>query len=164
MEHESITILHYISLLQRHTKRYFDLVLEQSQIGSGQQYFLLRIYENDGINMQDLAKIGGFDKGTATRAVQKLHKQGYVDIKTDINDKRVRHIHVTDKARAMIEHIYTARDSWNHAITQDLSHETTDIILNGLEAMTTRSTSALQALIDDHEYHADASKQRKKDG
>ena len=64
MEHQAITILRYISLLQRNTRRYFDLMLEQDQIGSGQQFFLLRIFENDGISMQDLARLGSFDKGT----------------------------------------------------------------------------------------------------
>ena len=39
MEHQAITILRYISLLQRNTRRYFDLMLEQDQIGSGQQVF-----------------------------------------------------------------------------------------------------------------------------
>ena len=69
MEHQAITILRYISLLQRNTRRYFDLMLEQDQIGSGQQFFLLRIFENDGISMQDLARLGSFDKGTVPRAV-----------------------------------------------------------------------------------------------
>ena len=63
MEHQAITILRYISLLQRNTRRYFDLMLEQDQIGSGQQFFLLRIFENDGISMQDLARLAALTRG-----------------------------------------------------------------------------------------------------
>ena len=43
MERQSITFLKYISIIQRNTGRYFDLSLEADQIGSGQQFFLLRI-------------------------------------------------------------------------------------------------------------------------
>lgn len=146
MKYQSLTILHYISLLQRHTKRYFELLLEQEHIGSGQQFFLLRIYENDGITMQDLAKIGGYDKGTATRAVQKLRQQGYVSIQTDLQDKRIRHIYVTEKARSLIDHIYRVRDAWTDTITQDLSEETKALLLSTLEKMALRSDSALQVL------------------
>ena len=51
MERQSITFLKYISIIQRNTGRYFDLSLEADQIGSGQQFFLLRIAENEGITM-----------------------------------------------------------------------------------------------------------------
>lgn len=118
MEHQAITILRYISLLQRNTRRYFDLMLEQDQIGSGQQFFLLRIFENDGISMQDLARLGSFDKGTVTRAVQKLVIEGYVRTEADPQDKRVRHIYLTERARPLIDHVYQIRDYWTEALTR----------------------------------------------
>ena len=72
MRRQSVTFLKYISMIQRNTGRYFDLCLGADQIGSGQQFFLLRIAENEGITMYDLAQLGQFDKGTVTKAVQKL--------------------------------------------------------------------------------------------
>lgn len=157
MKYESRTVLHYISLLQRHTKRYFDLLLHHDHIGSGQQYFLLRIYENDGITMQELANIGGFDKGTATRAVQKLRQQGLVCIETDIQDHRIRHIHITDKASALVNHIYKVRDAWMNTIMQDLPEETKALLLSALDKMAIRSESALDVLSTSHEYLNDYS-------
>lgn len=68
----NITFLKYISIIQRNTGRYFDISLEPDHIGSGQQFFLLRIAENEGLTMLDLAQTGSYDKGTVTRAVQKL--------------------------------------------------------------------------------------------
>ena len=113
MERQSITFLKYISIIQRNTGRYFDLSLEADQIGSGQQFFLLRIAENEGITMYDLARIGSFDKGTVTKAVQKMVQQGYVRIEVDEYDKRVRHLYITEQARDLIERVYDLRDSWN---------------------------------------------------
>ena len=123
IQHQAITILRYISLLQRNTRRYFDLTLEQDQIGSGQQFFLLRIFENDGISMQDLARLGSFDKGTVTRAVQKLVIEGYVRTEADPQDKRVRHIYLTERARPLIDHVYQIRDYWTEALARGLREE-----------------------------------------
>ena len=52
MRRQSVTFLKYISMIQRNTGRYFDLCLGADQIGSGQQFFLLRIAENEGITRQ----------------------------------------------------------------------------------------------------------------
>ena len=37
MKHQPITVLRYISLLQRNTQRYFDLALERDNIGGGDE-------------------------------------------------------------------------------------------------------------------------------
>lgn len=146
MEHQAITILRYISLLQRNTRRYFDLMLEQDQIGSGQQFFLLRIFENDGISMQDLARLGSFDKGTVTRAVQKLVIEGYVRTEADPQDKRVRHIYLTERARPLIDHVYQIRDYWTEALTRGLREEKKQRLLGALRDMAERSSAMLEAL------------------
>ena len=146
MEHQAITILRYNSLLQRNTRRYFDLMLEQDQIGSGQQFFLLRIFENDGISMQDLARLGSFDKGTVTRAVQKLVIEGYVRTEADPQDKRVRHIYLTERARPLIDHVYQIRDYWTEALTRGLREEEKQRLLGALRDMAERSSAMLEAL------------------
>lgn len=146
MEHQAITILRYISLLQRNTRRYFDLMLEQDQIGSGQQFFLLRIFENDGISMQDLARLGSFDKGTVTRAVQKLVIEGYVRTEADPQDKRVRHIYLTERARPLIDHVYQIRDYWTEALTRGLREKEKQRLLGALRDMAERSSAMLEAL------------------
>ena len=77
--------------------------------------------EYDGITMYDLAKIGRFDKGTVTKAVQKLIEEGYVISETDENDRRVKHLHITPKSIPVIELIYELRDRWKYIIIKDIS-------------------------------------------
>ena len=115
------TFLKYISIIQRNYTRYMDYELEKKQIGYGQQFFLPCIYEYDGITMYDLAKIGRFDKGTVTKAVQKLIEEGYVISETDENDRRVKHLHITPKSIPVIELIYELRDRWKNIIIKDIS-------------------------------------------
>lgn len=124
----SPTFLKFISIVQRNTARYFDLGLEADQIGSGQQFFLLRIAENQGITMFDLAQTGSFDKGTVTRAVQKLIALGYVRMDIDKQDRRVRHLYIMPEAEKVVEHVYERRNEWRERITRDLTPEEQEMI------------------------------------
>ena len=79
------SLLKYISMMKRDTNRYFQLKLKKFNLGGGQQFFLLRIAENPGISMYDLARTGAFDKATVTKAVNKLLAEGYITQETDAN-------------------------------------------------------------------------------
>ena len=92
-------------------------------ISSGQQFFLLRIYENPGIPLNGLAQMGFFDKGTVSRGVQKLEEAGYIIVITDENDRRCRKLFVTPAAAPIIETLLNAREEWNSALTEGMTDE-----------------------------------------
>lgn len=148
MERQSITFLKYISIVQRNTNRYFDLRLTAEQIGSGQQFFLLRIAENEGITMYDLARIGNYDKGTVTKAVQKMEQQGYVRMEIDEHDKRVRHLYTTERARQVVERVYDLRDEWNAKITSTFTPEEREQVFALLARMAKGSCQVIEQLIE----------------
>ena len=155
MTHPSIAILSLFSLLQRNTRRFYDLMLDGDQIGSGQQFFLLRIHENHGITMQDLARMGGFDKGTVTRAVQKLVQADFARIETDKADKRVRHIYLTAQAEPVVERIYQMRRYWTDTLTGGMSDKELQRLLSDLQDMAERSSSTLEKLSDARKHGID---------
>lgn len=119
----NLSLTKFISIIYRQGQRYYDRELVHHGIGCGQQFFLLRIYENDGISMYDLAVLGHFDKGTVTKAVQKLEEEGYLRIETDPADRRVRRLHVTDKAEAVIQTTYSVRSQWTDILTKGFTEE-----------------------------------------
>lgn len=119
MEHNNYLFLN-ISLLYRCGQKYYDKKLADYQIGAGQLSFLILIYENEGISMQQLAKKGCFDKGTITKSVQKLEELGYVHSNASKDDKRVRCLHTTQKAEEIITDIYMIRQEWWKRLTMDM--------------------------------------------
>lgn len=143
-----VTIFKYISIIQRNTNRYLDIVLEKEQIGCGQQFFLTYIYENPGITMYDLAKLGFFDKGTVTKAVQKMERQGYVKILTDKNDKRIRHLYTTEQAEKIVQKIYKVRKHWTKALTGDLSLQEEKELMKLLTRMAQYSCKEIGNIIE----------------
>lgn len=111
----------YASVIYRMSHAYFDIELKPYHIGCGQQFFLLRIYEQKGISLAELAQTGCFDKGTVTRAVSKLAEQGYVEIRTDELDKRIHRLYTTAAAKPVIDVIYQMLLRWDEAVLAGLT-------------------------------------------
>ena len=116
----------YISMLQRLNNMYYANELSLYQIGCGQQFFLLQIYKNPGMNLQELASFGHFDKATATRAVQKLEEEGYVLTETGTEDKRVRRIFATEKAEPVVAKTWECVEDWENVILEGFTDEERD--------------------------------------
>lgn len=111
------------SAFYRMTQSYMNECLKRYELGSGQQFFLDRIACNPGISLQELAHLGYFDNGTATRAVQKLVDRGYVTVTTDEKDRRIRRLRVTEAALPAVEVMRELKQSWRAAVTRGFSEE-----------------------------------------
>lgn len=118
----------YTSIITRECKGYYDRALKQFGIGSGQQFFLINIYENPGINLADLSHKGGFDKSTITRSVKKLQKLDYIRIEDDETDGRRRHAFVTDKGFPVVKRIYEVKEEINDKLVKGLSENEIEIV------------------------------------
>ncbi|WP_195969937.1 MarR family winged helix-turn-helix transcriptional regulator [Intestinimonas butyriciproducens] len=141
---ESTYLGQNISIAYRLSNRFYDRVLSPYQIGCGQQFFLLRIYENQGISMYDLARMGRFDKGTVTRAVQKLEEQGYVRCVPDERDKRVRRLYTTDMVEPIAKAVNEARKQWNEYLTRGMTPEETEMARTLLNRIAENAMSAVE--------------------
>ena len=129
-----------ISILYRCGQKYYDKQLANVSITAGQLPFLILIYENEGISMQQLAMKGSFDKGTITKTITRLEAAGYVYSTPSATDKRVRLLYTTDQTKDIISNIYLVRREWWHRITADLSEEeckTLDTLLTKLTRQAT---------------------------
>ncbi len=111
------------SILYRSMQKFYDKRLSEYDIGSGQLPFLLLIYEHEGISMQELAKMGAFDKGTITRGLVKLEEQGYIRIETNPKDKRIRQLYTCAKTKDIISAAYMIRREWWEQVTSELKSE-----------------------------------------
>lgn len=117
----------YISILQRVSNIYFANQLSSYQIGCGQQFFLLQIFKNPGMNLQELASYGYYDKATSTRAVKKLEEEGYVRTEMDGEDKRVRRIYATERADEVVKKTKESMAEWVETILADFTEEEGDL-------------------------------------
>ena len=141
----------YISILYRQGNRFYDRELAKYNIGYGQQFYLPRIYENQGLSMYELARLGHFDKGTVTKAVQKLEEQGYLRIETNERDKRIRRLYTTEKAEPVIQTLYRVRRQWHETLIRGLAAEEVGRAEKMLKTMAQNAYDAMESPKDGNE-------------
>lgn len=75
--------------------------VEPLGFGSGQYAYLFTLYREDGQTQQSLADRLLVDKSAAVGAINRLEGLGYVERRTDPEDRRSFRIHLTDRGRAI---------------------------------------------------------------
>lgn len=118
-----------LSVLYRNVQKYFDKILQEFDIGSGQLLFLLCVYEQQGITMQDVTRISEVDKGTTTKSIQRLIEQNYIDVVVDENDRRVKRLYPTSRASAIMPKIYEYRVNLRKQLGKQMDFETFEKLL-----------------------------------
>lgn len=114
------------SILYRCNQKHFDKLLSKYEIGYTQLMLLTKIYENEGISMNELATMGVFDKGTITKSIQRLEQLLYVRIENSEVDKRSKLLFTSDKAQEIMPELYKIRSEWNSYLSSDITVQDMD--------------------------------------
>lgn len=105
-----------ISILDRLMKMYYDHGLADHEIGWGQQFYVEYIYDHPGATAQEMVEHIRVDKGTLTKVIKKLKEIGFLEIVTDENDRRCRHLYLTDKGVPAARRIKEIHSSFYDAL------------------------------------------------
>lgn len=110
-------------ILNRCNQKYYDKVLSKYDISYTQMFILMAIYEHKGLSMNELAVIGAYDKGTITKAIQKLEQLNYVEMTLSSEDKRLKLLNTTPKCDHIMPELYMIRQGWQDYLFKDISRE-----------------------------------------
>ena len=92
-EHLSDISLNYFALLRKLSSK-FDLTLSQA--------LLLLYVPFDGITISDLSDKLGIDISTMTRNIQRIEKQGLIERRKNLNDKRSIKLNLSTRGKKII--------------------------------------------------------------
>lgn len=95
--------LRKIGTISRALDSIANIEFKQMKLTRGQYLFLVRIYENPGMISDHIAEILSVDRTTASRSIQKLERQELVVKKSDSNNKKIRHLFVTEKGKKLAQ-------------------------------------------------------------
>lgn len=109
-----------ISILDRLMKMYYDHGLADYEIGWGQQFYVEYIYDHPGATAQEMVEHIRVDKGTLTKVIKKLKEIGYLEIVINENDRRCRHLYLTDRAVPAAKRIKEIHSSFYDALFADI--------------------------------------------
>lgn len=129
------------SILYRCNQKYFDSKINKYGLGYSNLIFLLEIYENEGVSLNELAIQGAFDKGTITKSIQKLEQLNYVNTEVNIEDKRSKLLYTTTKANEIIPSLYQLKKEWEEYLSKDISMEEMNMYENTLAKLINKARS-----------------------
>lgn len=124
-----------ISILERVMKIYFNHGLEDLQIGWGQQYAMVCIAERPGVTALELAEYIHVDKGTITKLIKKLTELNYINVETDQDDRRIRHLYLTDEAQEVISRIKLLQQEFEEDLLTGISENDRELLGMWMEQM-----------------------------
>ncbi|MEG2353318.1 MAG: MarR family transcriptional regulator [Clostridium sp.] len=87
-----------IAEIYRQNSKFLSTEFQNFGIGSGQYFFLIELYKNDGISQEVLSERLQVDKGTTARSMKRLEENGYISRLRCENDKRSYKVFLTEKA------------------------------------------------------------------
>lgn len=95
--------------------------LSKLNLHVGQEMFLLRLWDQDGITLSEMAEGLCVQQATITRMLGRIESAGLVTRRKDPDDQRVSRIYLTETGRALLQPI---AQMWTEVETQMLANFT----------------------------------------
>lgn len=112
-----------ISIIDRLMKMYYNRALEDFGIGWGQQFYVEYLYDHPGASAQEIVECIRVDKATLTKVVRKLSQIGFLEIVTDTEDKRIKHLYLTEQAIPAARRIKDVHASFYETFSRNIPME-----------------------------------------
>ena len=103
----------FISILYREHAKYINDNVKDEDLSFGLHPLLIKIYRNEGINQEQLARDFHLNESTITRNLKKLEDKGFIE---RIKDKRKKIIKVTPKGERIAQKVMDFDKKWDERL------------------------------------------------
>jgi DNA-binding MarR family transcriptional regulator len=121
-------ILREIGMIARCFETISNVEFKEFELAKGQYLYLVRICENPGIISNKVSEMLKVDRTTTARAINKLEKSGFIEIRKDDVNKRILRIYPTEKGRTTYEFLKEEECYSDFISLQGFSEEEKDIL------------------------------------
>lgn len=92
-------ILREIGMIARALDSMSNLEFKEFDLSKGQYVYIVRICEHPGIIQEQLIDLIKVDRSTATRVLQKLEKNGWIEKRGNATNKKIKHLFPTNQGK-----------------------------------------------------------------
>lgn len=121
-----------ISYIYRTCQRYFAKELAAYHLGWGHFAILMAVNEMDGPSQDSIALSRGFDKTMVAKSVLHLEKEGFIHRVTDVSDRRIKRLFLTDKGKSLLPELLRVGLDLNNSLFEGLDETASDQSLDYL--------------------------------
>lgn len=126
-------ILREIGMIARALDSISNIEFKEHDLTKGQYLYLVRICENPGIIQEKLAEMIKVDRTTAARAITKLEMKGFIEKKSDQQNKKIKKLFSTEKGKAVYPFIKRENDYSNQVALSGFSDTEIETLFNLLQ-------------------------------
>lgn len=109
--------------------------LEKFNLYKGQPQILLSLCVENGVTQKELLKGRNIKPSTISVSIKRMSKEGLIEKKEDINDKRVTRIYITEKGKKIVRAFYKEYQKLKENSFKNISNEEKEIFYKILEKM-----------------------------
>ena len=106
-------ILREVGMIDRALDSIANIEFKKVDLARGQYLYLVRIYEHPGIISEQLSNLIKVDRTTIARAVKKLEINGLIERRHDPDNKKIKHLYVTEKGKQVYPFIIRENEHSN---------------------------------------------------
>lgn len=126
-------ILREIGMIARALDSISNIEFKEYDLTKGQYLYVVRIYENPGVIQEKVAEMIKVDRTTAARAIKKLEMNGFIEKKEDQQNKKIKKLFPTEKAKMIYPFIKKEHDYSDRMALEGFSEEEADLMYNLLQ-------------------------------
>lgn len=126
-------ILREIGMIARALDSISNIEFKEFDLTKGQYLYLVRICENPGIIQEQLVEMIKVDRSTATRAIQKLELNSFIEKKEDPHNKKIKRLFPTEKGNTVYPFIKRENDYSNLVALDGFSEKESKITFDLLQ-------------------------------
>lgn len=116
-------ILRDIGVIARALDSVANIEFKELDLTRGQYLYLVRIDEDPGIIPDRLADLVKVDRTTASRAINKLVKQDFIEKKPDPDNRKIKRLFATEKGEEAADYIRRENRHSNRVALEGLTQE-----------------------------------------
>ena len=126
-------ILREIGMIARALDSISNIEFKEFDLTKGQYLYVVRICENPGIIQEQLLDMIKVDRSTATRALQKLETNGFIEKKEDPDNKKNKKLFPTEKGERVYPFIKSENVYSGQVALQGFSEDEKEIAFDLLQ-------------------------------
>ena len=126
-------ILREIGMIARALDSISNIEFKEIDLTKGQYLYLVRICENPGIIQEQLVEMIKVDRSTATRAIQKLEMNGFIEKKEDPHNKKIKRLFPTSLGKTVYPFIIRENDYSNLVALEGFTEKEAETTFNLLQ-------------------------------
>ena len=134
-----------VKLAEKSLERALDSELkERCNLTGGQWKVIIVLAISDGLTQKELASLVFVETSTLVPILDKMEKIGFVQRKSDPNDRRINRIYLTTKARRIVDMIVDCIMNFRKVVTKNISEKDLYITRKILKQMAQNADNLLE--------------------